>query len=329
MKRLIALLMAMILVVGLVACGSPETPSDPVDTAPSAENTTPAEPPEVKLEGTMTQDVTVNLLGNDIPVAVVRNFDSGAFRIDYAFNGNPVFAEGYVVDGAWEIVNTNNDFTFGTIEAVLPAIDDAAWVASGSELVVEEPAEEPAPVVDPQPSTDPAPVDPAAEAVAQTVTVDMMGNATEVYVVKTGNHFEMSYSAMGNDVVLTGSIAGDVWTMETTSVETVAAFAGNIVNSVVAAIDEAAWAPVVEAPVAQTVSVDMMGNVVDVYVVKTGNAFEMNYSSFGNNVVLTGSIAGGAWNMENASPAEVAAFAGNIVASVASAIDEAAWAPVE
>ena len=339
MKKLIALLLALVMVIGLVACGGPGDeptgePTPPVsDTTPEPSKPVdePSDPPAVELVGTMTQVVTVNLLGNDIPVDLIRNFETGAFRIDYEFKDNAVFAEGFVLeDGTWEITDTNNDFTFGTIEAIIPAIDDSAWVAASSELTVVRPAEEPEPSVEPTP--DPEPVDPNAESVAQTVTVDMMGNATEVYVVKTGNHFEMSYTAMGNDVVLTGSIDGESWIFETASVEAVAAFASNIVNSVVAALDESAWTPV-EAPaaevVAQTVTVDMMGNATEVYVVKTGNHFEMSYTAMGNDVVLTGSIDGESWIFETASVEAVAAFASNIVNSVVAALDESAWTPVE
>lgn len=338
MKKLIALLLALAMVFALCACGDSNVDNTGSgDPASTGNNESPAptdseNPPAVELAGTMTQVVTVTLLGNDIPVTLVRNFESGAYRIDYQFNGNDVYAEGYVLeDGTWEIVNTNNDFTFGTIEEVIPAIDDSAWAAAGSELIVTAPAVDPEPTTDPEPAVDPDPVDPNAESVCQTVTVDMMGNATEVYVVKTGNHFEMSYTAMGNDVVLTGSISGDTWTFETSNVEAVAAFAGNIVNSVVAAIDDSAWVSV-EAPAAealcQTVIVDMMGNATEVYVVKTGNRFEMNYAAMGNDVVLTGSIDGDAWIFESSNVEAVAAFAGNIVNSVVAVIDDAAWVPV-
>lgn len=306
MKRLTALLLALLLVVGLAACGTPGAPEspDPTDTtpvepSPSPENSDPVdEPPVVELVGTMSQVVTVNLLGNDIPVDLVRNFETGAFRIDYQFNTNDVFAEGFVLeDGTWEITDTNNDFTFGTIEAVIPVIDDSAWVTADSELVVVVPSDDPEPTTDPEPSDDPAPVDPTAEYVAQTVTVDMMGNATEVYVVKTGNHFEMSYTAMGNDVVLTGSINGDTWTFETSNVEAVAAFAGNIVNSVASAIDESAWVDVSVGTEPVVVEVEMMGNMVPVTVILGDGVFEFTYQFNGNDVVVKGTIAeDGTWN---------------------------------
>lgn len=239
MKKAIAFLLAMLMLVGLAACGGNQTPPEP--SQPSTVQ--PSEPPAAPA-GTMTQVVTVNLLGNDIPVDLIRNFDTGAFRIDYQFNGNEVFAEGFVLeDGTWEISDTNNDFTFGTIEAVIPAIDESAWVASATELVVTPPADEPEPSVDPAPTGDPVIVDPAAEPLTQTVTVEMMGNPVEVTVVKTGSAFEMRYSSFGNDVCLTGTVADGVWTMESAEPAEVAAFAGNIVNSVAAAIDEAAWVP--------------------------------------------------------------------------------------
>ncbi len=213
MKKFFALLLTLLMVLSLVACGQ-QAPADDgaaapddavVDDAGAADDAGDA---AVELAGTMAQDVTVNLLGNDIPVAVLRNFDNDAFRIDYAFNGNPVFAEGYVVDGAWNIVNTNNDFTFGTIEAILPVLDDAAWVAADSELVVVEAAED-AGAAEETPATPAAPV-----ADGETVIeLDMMGNKVPVTVTVADGTFELNYVMMGNDVNVKGTIGADgTWT---------------------------------------------------------------------------------------------------------------------
>ncbi len=209
MKKFFALLLTLLMVLSMVACGQ-QAPADDGAAAPDDAVVDDAGTPDdagdaaVELAGTMTQEVTVNLLGNDIPVAVLRNFDNDAFRIDYAFNGNPVFAEGYVVDGAWEIVNTNNDFTFGTIEAVLPVLDDAAWVAADSELVVVEAGE------------DEAPADEGAAAPAGAVadgqydiTLNMMGNDVPVAVTIKEGTFELNYEMMGNPVNVKGTIGAD------------------------------------------------------------------------------------------------------------------------
>ena len=205
MKKFFALLLTLLMVLSLVACGQQApaddgavTPDDAVvDDAGAADDAGYA---AVELAGTMTQEVTVNLLGNDIPVAVLRNFDNDAFRIDYAFNGNPVFAEGNVVDGSWEIVNTNNDFTFGTIEAVLPVLDDAAWVAADTALVV-------TPVEEEAPSEAPA----AAGVAVGTydLTLNMMGNDVPVKVIVGEGTFELAYEMMGNAVSVKGTIDAD------------------------------------------------------------------------------------------------------------------------
>lgn len=203
MKKFFALLLTLLMVLSMVACGQ-QAPADDGAAAPddgaAVEDNVGTDDAAPALAGTMTQDVTVNLLGNDIPVAVLRNFDNDAFRIDYAFNGNPVFAEGYVVDGAWEIMNTNNDFTFGTIEAVLPVLDDAAWVAADSELVVEPAEGEVADI--------PAPSAAVADGVYD-LTLNMMGNDVPVTVTVKEGTFELAYQMMGNDVSVKGTIDAD------------------------------------------------------------------------------------------------------------------------
>ena len=205
MKKFFALLLTLLMVLSMVACGQ-QAPTDDGAAAPDDAVVDDAGTPDdagdaaVELAGTMTQEVTVNLLGNDIPVAVLRNFDNDAFRIDYAFNGNPVFAEGYVVDGAWEIMNTNNDFTFGTIEAVLPVLDDTAWVAADSELVVEPAEGEVADI--------PAPSAAVADGVYD-LTLNMMGNDVPVTVTVKEGTFELAYQMMGNDVSVKGTIDAD------------------------------------------------------------------------------------------------------------------------
>lgn len=203
MKKFFALLLTLLMVLSLVACGQ-QAPADDGAAAPddgaAVEDNVGTDDAAPALAGTMTQDVTVNLLGNDIPVAVQRNFDEGFFRIDYAFNGNPVFAEGNVVDGSWEIVNTNNDFTFGTIEAVLPVLDDAAWVAADTALVV-------TPVEEEAPSEAPA----AAGVAVGTydLTLNMMGNDVPVKVIVGEGTFELAYEMMGNAVSVKGTIDAD------------------------------------------------------------------------------------------------------------------------
>lgn len=207
MKKFFALLLALMMVLSLAACGE-KAPAD--DTAtPDDAVVDDAGAAEVVLAGTMAQDVTVNLLGNDVPVAVLRNFDNDAFRVDYVFKDNEVFAEGYVVDGAWNIVNTNNDFSFGAIEAVLPVLDDTAWVAADSELVVVEAAED-AGAAEETPATTPA----APVADGETVIeLDMMGNTVPVTVTVADGTFELNYSIMGNDVNVKGTIdANGTWT---------------------------------------------------------------------------------------------------------------------
>lgn len=203
MKKFFALLLTLLMVLSMVACGQ-QAPADDGAAAPddgaAVEDNVGTDDAAPALAGTMTQEVTVNLLGNDIPVAVLRNFDNDAFRIDYAFNGNPVFAEGYVVDGAWEIMNTNNDFTFGTIEAVLPVLDDAAWVAADSELVVEPAEGEVADI--------PAPSAAVADGVYD-LTLNMMGNDVPVTVTVKEGTFELAYQMMGNDVSVKGTIDAD------------------------------------------------------------------------------------------------------------------------
>lgn len=207
MKKLLALLLALMMALSLVACGQSAPADDGAapDDGAAVEDNVGTDDAAPALEGTMKQDVTVNLMGNDIPVTVQRNFDEGFFRIDYAFNGNPVFAEGNVLaDGTWEIVNTNNDFTFGTIEAVLPVLDDAAWVAADAALVV-------VPVEEEAPSEAPA----AAGVATGTydLTLNMMGNDVPVKVIVGEGTFELAYEMMGNAVSVKGTIGADgTWT---------------------------------------------------------------------------------------------------------------------
>lgn len=208
MKKLLALLLALMMALSLVACGQSAPADDGAapDDGAAVEDNVGTDDAAPALEGTMKQDVTVNLLGNDVPVAVQRNFDESFFRIDYSFNGNAVFAEGNVVDGAWEIVNTNNDFTFGTIEAVLPVLDDTAWVAADAALVVTPAEEAPA---------DETPAAPAGAVAAGTydITLNMMGNDVPVAVTVGEGTFELAYQMMGNDVSVKGTIGADgTWT---------------------------------------------------------------------------------------------------------------------
>ncbi len=208
MKKLLALLLALMMALSLVACGQSAPADDGAapDDGAAVEDNVGTDDAAPALEGTMKQDVTVNLLGNDVPVAVQRNFDESFFRIDYSFNGNAVFAEGNVVDGAWEIVNTNNDFTFGTIEEVLKVLDDAAWVAADAALVV-APAEE-APADD----TPAAPAGAVADG-KYDITLNMMGNDVPVAVTVAEGTFELAYQMMGNDVSVKGTIGADgTWT---------------------------------------------------------------------------------------------------------------------
>lgn len=330
MKRLTALLLALLLVVGLAACGTPDAPEspDPTDTtpvepSPSPENSDPVdEPPAVELTGTMYQVVTVNMLGEDVDVTIVRNFDTGAYRFDYFFKNNDVYAAGIVLeDGTWQIDDTNNDFTFGTIELFLPLINDAAW----------------APCDDPfgAPSDDPVDEPPAADvnlvpvpdgSVMQVVKVNMMGTDVEIPVIVVDHNFHFHYSFMENPYVYAdGTVDADGnWTVDDTNVP----FISGTMGLLLPAIQADAWTaydgewpvkqpenttpdePAVEpsddpvAPPAEddmVVEVEVMGNKVPITVTLGAGTFELDYSMMGNDVNVKGTIgADGTWTMTEA-----------------------------
>ena len=340
MKRLIALLLALVMVIGLAACGKPgdeptNEPTPPVSepTAPVDEPTDPVdeptdpvdEPPAVELSGVLTQVVTVDLMGNDVPVTIVRNFDTGAYRIDYQFMGNDVYAAGVVLeDGTWQIDDTNNDFTFGTIEAILPVIDDSAWVAYVPEL---------------------------SGTMSQVVTVDLMGNAVPVTVVRnfdTGA-YRIDYQFMGNDVYAAGVVLEDgTWQIDDTNND----FTFGTIEAILPVINDAAWTPcedpfgapsddpvdeppaadanlvpVPDGSVMQVAKVNMMGTDVDVTIIVVDHAFHFSYGFMENPYIYAdGTIdADGNWTVADSN----APFISGTMGLLLPAIKADAWTAYE
>ena len=306
MKRLTALLLALLMVIGLAACGnkpSDEPTTPPESTPPASTTTTPEpsdpvdDPPAAELTGVLTQVVTVNLLGEDVPVTVVRNFDTGAYRIDYFFKGNDVFAAGFVqADGTWSIDDTNNDFTFGTIEAVLPLLDDSKWEAYVAEL---------------------------RGTMSQVVTVNMLGEDVDVTIVRnfdTGA-YRFDYFFKGKDVYAAGVVLEDgTWQIDDTNND----FTFGTIELFLPLINDAAWTPcddpfgapsddpVDEPPVAdvnlvpvpdgsviQIVKVNMMGTDVEIPVIVVDHNFHFHYSFMENPYVYAdGTVdADGNWTV--------------------------------
>lgn len=312
MKRLTALLLALLMVIGLAACGNNvDKPTDPPESTPPASSTTTPEPsdpvdepsdpvdepPAAELTGVLTQVVTVNLLGEDVPVTVVRNFDTGAYRIDYFFKGNDVFAAGFVqADGTWSIDDTNNDFTFGTIEAVLPLLDDSKWETYVAEL---------------------------SGTMSQAVTVNMLGEDVDVTIVRnfdTGA-YRFDYFFKGKDVYAAGIVLEDgTWQIDDTNND----FTFGTIELFLPLINDAAWAPcddpfgapsddpVDEPPVAdvnlvpvpdgsviQIVKVNMMGTDVEIPVIVVDHNFHFHYSFMENPYVYAdGTVdADGNWTV--------------------------------
>lgn len=186
MKKLIMLLFALVLVFALASCGAVDVPADDAVTPnapPAAEDVTDA---PVVASGAVMQDVTVDIFGTAVPIHVVK--DGSAFEFTYQFMGNDVYAKGTIgEDGAWNVEDTNNDFSVGTLDLLLPAIDESAWgpvtgVSAGE-------SDETAVVVD----------------------VDMNGEIIPVTVVLTDTTVSFSYTCatMGNDVLASGTVSTD------------------------------------------------------------------------------------------------------------------------
>ena len=268
MKKLIALLLALCMVFAFVACGDDpvDTGSDPGTTETGSVDTTdtgaadpePSKDPVV-IDHPVTQEVTVTLLGNDIPVTVIR--DAETFEFTYQFNGNDVYAKGTIdADGVWTINDTNNDFTVGTLEELLPLIDDSAWVD--------------------------APV--SAPEGAVIVEVEMMGNKIPVTVVMGEGTFQASYSFNGNDVVVSGTVEGGVWSMTETT---------NDMAAMAVPLIQDAYNAAYPAESGEVIEVEMMGNKIPVTVVMGEGTFEASYSFNGNDVVVKGTVTDGVWEM--------------------------------
>ena len=268
MKRFGAILLVLALVFALAACGGPshqesQPPASDPTAAPSTapDPTTAPEPSKepVVIDHLVTQEVTVTLLGNAIPVTVVR--DASTFVFTYQFNGNDVYAKGTIdAAGVWTINETNNDFTVGTLEELLPLIDDSAWVDAPASL-------------------------PEG---AVFIEVEMMGNKIPVTVVMGEGTFQASYSFNGNDVVVSGTVADGVWTMTETT---------NDMAAMAVPLIQDAYNAAHPADAGEVIEVEMMGNKIPVTVVMGEGTFQASYSFNGNDVVVSGTVADGVWTM--------------------------------
>ena len=72
-----------------------EEAAEPVET--EAETEEAAEPAEEAKEAAFTNEITINLMGSDVPVEMAINGD-GTFTAKYAFNGNDVVANGTMAE---------------------------------------------------------------------------------------------------------------------------------------------------------------------------------------------------------------------------------------
>ena len=163
---------------------------------------TPAAAP-VKEENSAAvyQIVLVDMFGDQVPVTMTLAPNGTDFTMEYSAMGNDIVAYGKVADGVYTVTDDPSGYGVQMIQNVVPLLTDA-WTPVGEEAPVQG-GEEPV-------------VAPAGEyAKYQIVTVEMFGDKIDVTVSVDANEtvFGIAYSAMGNDITASGTIADGVYTI--------------------------------------------------------------------------------------------------------------------
>ena len=251
---------------------------------------TPAAAP-VKEENSAAvyQIVLVDMFGDQVPVTMTLAPNGTDFTMEYSAMGNDIVAYGKVADGVYTVTDDPSGYGVQMIQNVVPLLTDA-WTPVGEEAPVQG-GEEPV-------------VAPTGEyAKYQIVTVEMFGDKIDVTVSVDANEtvFGIAYSAMGNDITASGTIADGVYTIT----DDPSGYAAMMITNVVPLITDE-WtviggedAPVGEYAKYQVVTVEMFGDKIDVTVSVDANetVFGIAYSAMGNDITASGTIADGVYTI--------------------------------
>lgn len=147
------------------------------------------------------QIVLVEMFGDEIPVTLTLAPNGADFTMEYSAMGNEIVAYGNVADGTYTVTDDPSGYGAQMIQNVVPLITDV-WTPVG----------EKAPD---QGSSDPAAALSDVYAKYQIVVVDMFGDKIDVTVSVDADEtvFSIAYSAMGNDITASGTIADGVYTI--------------------------------------------------------------------------------------------------------------------
>lgn len=193
MKKALALLLAICMLLALAACSGSSAPAAAPETA-SEENAveTGDAASEIKY---LTQTITLDVFGTPVDIEFTQDAAGTQYTFSYFFAGNDIDATGEIVDGVYTLTDDPSGFA-SEIELEIYEALSSEWTADNGETVTQ------APFAAPDKSGD------DANKKYQTVTANLFGDDIDVNMIVNQNEtgFTMEYIALGDLITAYGEI---------------------------------------------------------------------------------------------------------------------------